>query len=80
MSEAQQHVGRLKFYNSSREFGFIRMDDGREVFVHRSALSGSGLSGGSLPPGYPLKFEIIVDHSNRPRAVNVWPAKREEVA
>jgi cold shock CspA family protein len=80
MSEVQQHIGRLKFYNSSREFGFIRMDDGREVFVHRSALSLSGLSGSSLPPGYPLRFEIITDRANRLRAVNVWPAKREDSA
>jgi CspA family cold shock protein len=32
--------GKVKWYSEIRGFGFIEMDNGEEVFVHRSGLQG----------------------------------------
>ena len=31
--------GKIKFFNETDGFGFISADDGKEVFVHKSALA-----------------------------------------
>ena len=31
--------GTVKFYNESKGFGFIKADDGEEIFVHVTGLS-----------------------------------------
>ncbi len=33
-----EHTGTVKWYNPEKAFGFIAVDDGRDIFVHRSAL------------------------------------------
>lgn len=35
---SDQKTGTVKWYNPEKAFGFITVDDGRDVFVHRSAL------------------------------------------
>jgi CspA family cold shock protein len=47
----------VKFFNTSKGFGFIRPDDGsKDVFVHVSAVERAGL--GSLNEGQKLSFEL----------------------
>ncbi len=58
--------GEVKFYNTMKNFGFIKPDEGDEdLFVHRSDIEGNYLSEGDM-----VEFET--EQSDRgPRAVNV---------
>jgi len=52
--------GTVKWFNSTKGFGFIQPDDGgADVFVHISAVERSGL--GSLNEGQKLRYELERD-------------------
>jgi CspA family cold shock protein len=56
--------GTLKFYNTSKGFGFIAPDDGsKDVFVHVSALEKSGID--SLNEGDKVTFVLEDDRKGR---------------
>jgi CspA family cold shock protein len=39
-----KHIGNVKWYNSTKGYGFIApQNSGKDVFVHSSALTNSGL-------------------------------------
>ena len=61
-------VGRVKFYDVKRGFGFIVPEDGsEEVFVHHTAVSRAGLP--LLLPGMRLRYELRPSHHGlRPQA------------
>jgi CspA family cold shock protein len=67
--------GTVKFFNSDKGYGFIRPDDGsRDVFVHVSAVTSSGL--GTLNEGQRISFEIEPDKRGKgPKAVNLRPTE-----
>jgi len=49
-------VGTVKWFNSTKGFGFIAPEDGsQDVFVHISAVERAGL--GSLNEGQRVRFE-----------------------
>jgi CspA family cold shock protein len=55
--------GTVKFFNHTRGFGFISLDNGeKDVFVHTSALAHSGVS---LKEGDKVSFEIEDDTRGR---------------
>ena len=53
-------TGTVKWFNDSKGYGFISQDDGgKDVFVHHSAISGSGFK--SLATGDKVQFEVVED-------------------
>jgi CspA family cold shock protein len=64
-------TGTVKFFNNDKGFGFITPDDGgRDVFVHVSAVTRSGL--GTLNEGQKVSFDIEDDSRGKgPKAVNL---------
>ena len=52
-------VGRVKWFNERKGFGFIGQESGDDVFVHHSAIQGEGFK--TLYEGEEVEFEIIED-------------------
>ena len=48
--------GTVKWFNDSKGYGFIQQDGGDDVFVHFSAIQGSGFK--SLAEGDRVTFEV----------------------
>jgi cold shock protein len=48
--------GTVKWFNSSKGFGFIERPDGDDVFVHYKAIAGDGFK--ELNEGDSVEFEI----------------------
>jgi cold shock protein len=48
--------GKVKWFNSQKGYGFIEMDNGKDIFVHHSAIQGHGFK--TLDEGERVKFEI----------------------
>lgn len=50
-------VGTVKFFNTSKGFGFIRPDDGsKDVYVHVTTIEKAGLT--VLSEGQKVSFEV----------------------
>ena len=48
--------GRVKWFNDAKGFGFIEVEDAKDVFVHHSAINGVGHK--SLNEGDQVEFEM----------------------
>jgi cold shock protein len=48
--------GVVKWFNDAKGYGFITQEDGQDVFVHYSAVQGSGFR--SLAEGDRVEFEV----------------------
>lgn len=60
--------GRVKWFNDSKGFGFIEQDDGKDVFVHYTAISGEGFK--TLQEGMEVEFDLL-ETDRGPQAANV---------
>lgn len=57
------NTGTVKFFNSTKGFGFISPDDGgADVFVHISAVERAGMQ--SIVEGQKLSFDVVADRRN----------------
>jgi len=63
-------TGVVKFFNDQKGFGFIKREDGDDLFVHFSNISGSGYR--KLVEGQTVEFEIAQGRKGL-EATNVRP-------
>jgi len=69
--EVQLSTGTVKWFNSSKGFGFINQDNGGEdLFVHHSEIKSNGYA--SLNEGQKVEFEVGQGKKG-PCATNVVP-------
>ncbi len=65
-------TGTVKFFNTTRGFGFIAPDDGgKDVFVHITAVQQAGMD--TLNEGQKINFEVQ-DDARGPKAVDLSAA------
>jgi CspA family cold shock protein len=68
---AERVTGTVKWFNATKGFGFIKQDEGEDVFVHYSAISGDGYR--SLEEGQRVEY-VVVQGQKGPQAQDVTPA------
>jgi len=61
-------TGTVKWFNDAKGYGFIARENGDDVFVHYSAISGSGFR--SLSEGQAVEFDVV-DGPKGKQAANV---------
>jgi len=49
--------GKVKWFNNSKGFGFIEREEGDDVFVHYTSITGDGYK--SLDEGDEVEFEVV---------------------
>ena len=54
---AERETGTVKWFNSSKGFGFIARESGDDVFVHYNSIRGEGYR--SLEEGQSVEFDIV---------------------
>src|SRR5713226_6915920 len=63
-------IGTVKFFNSTKGFGFIQPDDkSKDVFVHITAVERAGL--GSISENQKLSYELEQGQNGKTSAVDL---------
>ncbi len=65
-----QVTGTVKWFNDEKGFGFIEQEGGNDVFVHFSAIQGSGRK--TLQEGQTVTMDVVTGQKG-PQAENVNP-------
>jgi len=63
-------VGTVKWFNGSKGFGVIEVEEGEDVFVHYTSIRGSGYR--NLEEGQRVEFSIEMNEKG-PQATDVDP-------
>lgn len=66
--EVMELKGTVKWFNAEKGYGFIQVEQGNDVFVHYSAITGEGFK--TLEEGQQVEFDIT-DGNRGPQAANV---------
>jgi len=61
-------IGKVKWFNAEKGYGFIEREDGGDVFVHFTAIQDQGFK--TLTEGQTVEFDIV-DGARGPQAANV---------
>lgn len=61
-------VGKVKWFNSEKGFGFITSEEGKDIFVHFSAIQADGYK--SLEEGQTVDYDVT-ETDRGPQAQNV---------
>ena len=61
-------LGKVKWFNAEKGYGFIEKSEGGDVFVHFSAIQGDGFK--TLEEGQDVEFDVV-DGDRGPQASNV---------
>lgn len=61
-------MGKVKWFNDSKGFGFVTSEDGVDAFVHHGDIQGEGYK--TLNEGDDVEFEMT-EGPKGPKAVNV---------
>ena len=61
-------VGKVKWFNSERGYGFIEPAEGEDVFVHYTAIDAKGFR--CLEQGQMVQYEVV-KNVNRKEAAHV---------
>ena len=60
--------GTVKWFDSTKGYGFIKRENGNDVFVHFKSINGDGYK--TLNEGDEVEFEVQ-EASKGPQAINV---------
>ncbi len=66
--EEQRMLGTVKWFNATKGYGFITSEDGKDVFVHYSAIDMKGFK--TLEEGDKVEFEVV-EGAKGPQAAHV---------
>ncbi|MDR3573951.1 MAG: cold-shock protein [Anaerolineaceae bacterium] len=67
----ERETGTVKWFNTSKGYGFIQRDSGGDIFVHYSAIGGSDFK--TLEEGQRVEFSVVQGEKG-PQAQNVIAA------
>jgi len=62
--------GKVKWFDNKKGYGFITPEDGKDVFVHHTAIQGDGYK--TLAEGQDVEFDIVQGPKGE-QAANVKP-------
>ena len=74
---AEKIQGTVKWFNTEKGWGFISREGEKDVFVHYSAIEGTGFR--NLAEGETVEFEVV-DTPKGPEAANVTKVGMSETA
>ena len=72
-----RYTGKVKWFNEAKGYGFIRRDDGPDLFVHYTNIQGTGFR--SLKDGERVEYELLKSDKGL-QARNVRPLAEKEKA
>ena len=65
-------MGKVKWFNADKGYGFIEQEGGEDLFVHFSEIQMDGFK--TLDEGMPVEFDVTVGRNGKNQASNVRSA------